>query len=137
MIKGITGMTIVDNKSRYHYFNAFDEEGEIIGGAAVDVTDTMHYRYKSLCKADNTKCGEIVYVKVDKAHRGQGIAKSLLERIIHDYKNYDLFLFVCPQDKKQEKLNSVETLTKYYEKFGFKRCENPGNVPTMIKQAEI
>ena len=72
-------MTIVDNKSRYHYFNAFDEEGEIIGGAAVDVTDTMHYRYKSLCKADKTKCAEIIYVKVDKRYRGQGIAKKLLD----------------------------------------------------------
>lgn len=130
-------MKIVDSKSRYHYFNAFDDSEGIIGSTAVEITDTMHYRYNYLCKTDKTKCGEIVYLKVDKRYREQGIGKSLLERVIKEYKDYDLFLIVCPQDKTQKKLNSVETLTKYYEKFGFKRCENPGNVPTMIKQAEI
>ena len=130
-------MTIEDFKEKYHYFNAISDDGLNIGGASVEHNDFMHNAYKEHCNADSTKCVKIIYVTVSKSYRCQGVATAILNKVLDYYKDYDVFLNVCPLDREQEKLNSVSSLTKFYEKFGFKRCENPGNTPAMVRPAEI
>jgi GNAT superfamily N-acetyltransferase len=117
----------------FHYFYAFNQNGEEIGCAGVEKDNTMHYSFKELCNETPDRCAKIIYVKVVKSHRRQGAATAILSQVTETYKDWDLFLNVSPLDMD----NTVQTLTKFYEKFGFKRCESFGSVPTMIKPATL
>jgi GNAT superfamily N-acetyltransferase len=117
---------------KYHYFTAYDGI-KAVGGATVEPNDHMHYAFKEYCKADKDKCAKIVYVQTNASRRGEGIATTILNTIIEMYKDCDIFLQVIPLDKT----NTVTTLTSFYEKFGFKRCETAGILPTMVRPAEI
>lgn len=130
-------MRISHFKQRYHYFNAIDDDERQVGGVAVEHDEYMHHAYKEHCKAGELKCAKIIYVTVDKSHRCQGIASALLKKTLDYYKDWDVFLNVVPLDTKQERHNSVQSLTKFYEKFGFKRCETPGNLPAMVRPAQL
>lgn len=122
-----------DYKSpKYHYFTAYDGI-KAVGGSTVEVSENMHYAFKEYCKADKDKCAKIVYIQTNTSRRGEGIATTILNAIIEMYKNCDIFLQVIPLDKT----NTVATLTSFYEKFGFKRCETAGILPTMVRPAEI
>jgi GNAT superfamily N-acetyltransferase len=116
----------------YHYFTVYDGT-KAVGGSAIEISDIMHYTFKSYCNANEDKCAKIVYVQTNKSRRGEGIATTIFNTIINEYKDWDLFLQVMPLDET----NTVATLTSFYEKFGFKRCETAGILPTMVKPAEI
>ena len=117
----------------FHYFYAFGEDNNDIGSIGVEKDNIMHYQFKELCNETADRCAKIVYVKVNKSYRRQGVATEMLKKVIETYKDWDLFLQVSPLDMD----NTVYTLTKFYEKFGFKRCESFGSVPTMIKPARL
>ena len=117
---------------KYHYFTAYDGI-KAVGGSTVEVSENMHYAFNEYCKADKDKCAKIVYVQTKASRRGEGVATTILNKVIEMYKDCDIFLQVIPLDKT----NTVATLTSFYEKFGFKRCETAGILPTMVRPAEI
>ena len=131
-------MRVYDHTSHsYHYYDAANESGRRIGGAAVEHNDFMHYAYVEHCKTDKDHCAKIVFVQTNKSERLKGVATSLLNKITADYEGWDLFLNVRPLDTDQERFTTVQELTRFYEKFGFKRCEGAGSMPAMIKPAKI
>lgn len=127
-------INVTNHKSKhFHYFYAFNKKDEKIGWASIEITDSLHYTFKQYCNEMPDKCAKIVYIKTYKTYRNQGVATTILNEIIKKYEDWDLFLQVIPLDTN----NTVQTLTKFYEKFGFERCETPGSTPTMIKPAKI
>lgn len=130
-------MRIQERKENLHYFNAYDDDNTHIGGVAVEHSDFMHYAYKEHCNTDELKCAKIIYVHVFKQFRCKGCATALLNKVLDYYKDWDVFLNIIPLDPKQDGFNTVKGLTKFYEKFGFKRCENPGNLPAMVRPAIV
>ena len=123
----------VNKTKRFHYFSVFDGNGERIGWSDVEITNMPHYTFKEHCKTTEDKCAEIVLVRTAKSHRKNGIATTILNKIVEIYKNYDLFLIVSPLDMD----NTIASLTSFYEKFGFKRCESGGSTPTMVRPAKL
>lgn len=118
--------------AHYHYFKVFDGR-EQVGYAVVRITDMPHYTFRERCNTTPDKCANIEIIKTVKSHKKQGIATAILDKVVKKYKKYDLFLQVIPLDMD----NTVATLTNFYEKFGFKRCESGGSTPTMVKPASI
>lgn len=117
----------------YHYFRVINENGEQVGWSSVEITDAPHYAFKEHCNSTPDKCAKVILVRTLKTHKRQGVATTILDKIVKEYEKYDLFLLVIPLDTD----NTVATLTNFYEKFGFKRCESGGSTPTMVKPAKI
>lgn len=117
----------------FHYLDIRNDNGEYIGWTGIEKDDKPHYTFKEFCNEKPEKCAKIIYVKTSKSYRNQGVATYLLNKIIKEYEDWDLFLQVIPLDTN----NTVATLTKFYEKFGFKRCESGGSTPTMVKPAKL
>lgn len=131
-------MTVHDHITpAFHYYDAVGDNGIRIGGAAIEHNDFMHCAYADRCNADKSRCAKIVFVQTNKSERCKGVATALLSKITADYKDWDLFLNVSPLDRDQERFTTIQELTRFYEKFGFKRCESAGSVPAMIRPAKI
>ena len=97
-------MRVYDHTSHsYHYYDAANESGRRIGGAAVEHNDFMHCAYVEHCKTDKDHCAKIVFVQTNKSERLKGVATSLLNKITADYEDWDLFLNVRPLDTDQER----------------------------------
>ena len=119
--------------NNFQYFNVRNDKDEYIGWVGIEISDMPHYTFKEYCNEQPDRCAKIVYVKTNKSYRNQGVATEVLNKVVKEYEDWDLFLQVIPLDSN----NTVQTLTKFYEKFGFKRCESGGSIPTMIKPAKL
>lgn len=121
----------------FHYYDVVNDKDTRIGGAAIEHNDFMHFIYADHCNTDKARCAKIVFIQTNRSERCKGVATTLLNKIIEDYGDWDLFLNVKPLDTSQERFTTVQELTRFYEKFGFKRCEGAGSMPAMVRPAKI
>ena len=103
----------------YYYVNAFDNNDNRIGKLGVYV---------------DGKVAKIIYVITNLSACGNGIATSMLNKTIEDFKGYELRLNVVPMPRVGESINhrTVSGLVAFYKKFGFERVNDPC-LPTMIR----
>ena len=124
---------IVIEGINYHYFKVFKDDDRQIGWACLEIGDRDHYTFKDFCNEKPERCAHITIIKTEKSERNKGVATAILDKIVKRYEDWDLFLQVIPLDST----NTVQSLTSFYRKFGFERCEFGGLVPTMVKPAKI
>lgn len=107
------------SSDKYYYINAYIND-ERVGKLGIE------YKDENLVK--------IIYVITNKGYTGRGIATTLLNKAIEQFKGYTLYLNVVPMPREGENLNyrTVKGLTEFYKKFGFVRNSDPC-LPTMIK----
>ena len=116
----------VIRSGRYCYINAISDENRTrIGKVCIDLDSEDSNRYKN---PDN-KAAKIILVQTNKSVCCQGIATSLLNRTIEEFKGYNIYLNVIPLRSD----NTKDDLIKFYSKFGFKKYNND-IITTMIKR---
>ena len=113
----------VKRSKDYYYVNAFDNNNNRIGKLGVYV---------------DGKVAKIIYVITNLSACGNGIATSMLNKTIEDFKGYELCLNVVPMPRVGESINhrTVSGLVAFYKKFGFERTDDPC-LPTMIRKASL
>ena len=120
-------------KNKYHYFNAINDKGEIICKIGVDVSGDDYYRFAGIC--NGKKIGKIIYVISNLSICGNGVATTLLNKVIETLKDYNLYLNVIPMPREGEAINhrTVHGLREFYKKFGFETIVGT-SIPTMFRK---
>ena len=111
------------------YFTVDKETGKKIGFLIAKDSSDIYCRFAEYC--NGKKLMSIIIVYVQKDYIGNGIGTALINKLLKDYKDYNILLIVNPM---MHKTLSKEELYKFYEKFGFVRTNEL--VCTMIKKAE-
>ena len=112
--------------ARYCYINAIsDDKHTRIGKVCIDLNSEDSNRYKN----HNNKAAKIILVQTNQSVCSQGIATTLLNKTIEEFKGYNLYLSVIPLRSDKTK----DDLIKFYSKFGFKKYNND-IIITMIKR---
>lgn len=112
----------------YCYANAI-HNGVRIGEVCVDLNSEDDARF---VKKYSGKFAKIVLVCTSGNYTGQGVASSLLNRVIEVLKDYNLFLYVVP-NKRTDKDKDKNQLISFYSKFGFERNKDDILVTTMVR----
>ena len=113
--------------SRYCYINAIsDDKNTRIGKVCIDLDSEDSNRYKNY----NNKAAKIILVQTNQSVCKQGIATSLLNKTIEEFKDYVLYLNVIPLRNDYNK----NDLIRFYSKFGFAKYNKDICITTMIKR---
>jgi ribosomal protein S18 acetylase RimI-like enzyme len=99
-------------------------------GAVVLCNNVSFNRFRHLCNGN--KLLEVRCVATNLECRRRGIASALLNKVIEEYKDYNLFLLCSPSHECDEKYKNISNLKKFYRKFGF--ISTGELLPTMIRK---
>jgi len=116
--------------SRYCYINAISDTNERIGKICIDLDSEDATRYKDICGGKKT--AKIVLVSTNANACGNGVATSMLNKVIEIFDNYILYLNVVPLPRTEKDKDKKE-LINFYSKFGFLKYEKDICVSTMFR----
>ena len=118
----------VNKTGRYCYFNAMNN-GERIGKVCVDLDSEDTGRY---VRDYGGKWAKIVLVETAVGYCGKGVATALLNKVLEELKEYNLYLNVVPLERNKTDKDKFQ-LIAFYSKFGFKKYERDICVSTMVR----
>ena len=113
----------------YIYLIAKNEKNCEVGRLSARLNDGYE-RFKDLCNGN--KCAYIYRIETSYSMLGNGIATSLIQKLLDTYKEYNFYLCAIPS-KRGDKDMGYEQLKKFYNKFGFVRTQEL--TPTMFRKS--
>jgi len=121
----------VIKSSKYCYIFATDDNEEQIGKICINLNSEDVNRYE---KIYNGKFAKIILVSTIERAVGQGVATSMMNKVIEVLNDYNLYLNVIPLKRNDKDMDKKE-LISFYSKFGFTKYDKDICTTTMIKLA--